>query len=293
MTRAFSYWPVSVAFLACAAVAQTQPFPTSFERAELLDWIADQTEVRPQDVVSVGATDIIAVQSITPVGDDAPETYQIRIHAEVVSARVAEMEGYRSWTGLMRVDCSRQAIRVLQIRNFSERNLAGASREAPSSDEWLQPGLGSQLFSVVRAACDKAFTRPFGDVAVAQTGTSGEAVAIAPAQTAAPTPPDLPPPVAAVEPKAAAEAAAGAASRAVVQISAAMSRTLAEQDIERVTTRFAAGRKLTPQVQKVVQSGKVFYRARLSGFDSVQDAKAFCQSLKAGSQDCFVGSGRS
>lgn len=282
MTRATCLWTVSIALFASQAWAQAQPFPTSFDRAPLLGWITRETQVRPQDVVSVGATDIIAVESLKPDAAGA-HSFQIRIRAEVVSARVAEMEGYKSWTGLMTVDCDRQALQVREIRNFAERNLQGAWRDAPANDEWLRPGMGSQLFSVVRTACEPDYPRPFGSVAVAQTGRQDEAVAVASAG-----------PVAAATPvSAAASVVAEGSSAAMVQISAAPSETLAAKAIEQVTARFAAGRKLTPGVERVVRNGKTLYRARLRGFDSVQDAQAFCQTLKASAQDCFVGVGAS
>jgi hypothetical protein len=276
-------WTVSIALFASQAWAQAQPFPTSFDRGPLLSWITSQTQLHPQDVVSVGATDIIAVQSLKPDAAGA-HSFQIRIHAEVVSAKVAEMEGYKSWSGLIKVDCDQQALQVREIRNFAERNLQGAWRDAPANDEWLRPGMGSQLFSVVRTACEPGYPRPFGSVAVAQTGGQDEAVAVASAS-----------PVPAVSPVSAAAPAFGpaGASAAIVQISAAPTETLAEKAIEQVTARFAAGRKLTPGVERVVRNGKTLYRARLRGFDSVQDAQDFCRTLKASAQDCYVGIGAS
>lgn len=287
MTKAICLWTVSIALLANQAWAQAQPFPTSFERGPLLNWITSQTQVRPQDVVSVGSTDIIAVQSLKADAAGA-HTHQIRIHAEVVSAKVAEMEGYRSWSGLMRVDCDVRAIQVLNVKNFSERNLEGAWRDAPASDDWLKPGMGSQLFSVVRSACEPDYPRPFADVAVAQIGGRNEAVAVAavsPVLAAAPSP--------AVAVAAAGSPATPGATRAVVQIAAAPTETLATKAIERVTNRFVEGRNLTPRVERVVLGGKTIYRARFRGFDSLEDARAFCQTLKAGAQDCFVGMGAS
>ena len=185
MPRAQSLWTAFIVLSASPVLAVAEPFPTSFERDALLAWILEETDVRPVDVVSIGATDVIAIENVSPA-----EAGKVRlsIHAEIVSAEVAQAEGYLSWHGDMQVDCMRNALRVQSIRNYAERNLKGDGLNGQVGDTWVEPGMGSQLYSVVRSACDADYPRPFEGVetvaqaepAEASTGVADEAAAASP-----------------------------------------------------------------------------------------------------------------
>lgn len=283
MSNAQSLWTTIIVLSTAPWPAGAGTFPTSFDQAPLLDWIASETNFKPAEVVSVGATDVIAIESVSPSDPATPGRLRLSIHAEIVSAEVAEAEGYLSWRGVMRVDCLRNRLQVQSIRNYAQRGLQGASLDGTVGEDWVEPGMGSQLYSVVRSACDANYPRPFKAVVTAQAeaealaaheaavGSSEEKVVVAATPEADPPSPKP-----------------TTSSAAVVQISAAPSADLARQALRTVQARFAAGRDLTPKVERAVVGGRTVFRAGLGGFDSFQDAWDFCRTLKAGAQDCFV-----
>lgn len=261
--RKLALGAASAALMVSVAPAGAQPFPYSFSREAILKWLAAETKISAQDVVSVGPTDIIAMRSVSPSASGEAGILRVEFQAEVVSARLAEAEGYRSWMGVMDVRCDKPLVRVVAVKNFPQRGLKGAAQLAPITDAWVEPQMGSQLYSLARAGCDKSFVRPFADVASTPAATDA-------AQAAS----------AKVAPK--------TDSRAVVQVVAAPSEAVARQEMQRIKSRFAAALDLTEEIERVDQKGKSFFRARLGGFATVEAAEDFCRSLKAGSQDCFV-----
>lgn len=109
--------------------------------------------------------------------------------------------------------------------------------------------------------------------------------AAAPASDAAPATAPALAPVAAPEPVAAARLAAGAP---LVQIGAFDSNAIAQSEFTRVSGRFGAlfsGK--APVVQEHRVNGRTFYRLRVAGFDSREDARRFCAALIEAGTDCI------
>ncbi|WP_134724418.1 SPOR domain-containing protein [Paracoccus luteus] len=89
----------------------------------------------------------------------------------------------------------------------------------------------------------------------------------------------------AAEPPAAARPAAGAP---LVQIGAFDSNAIAQSEFTRVSGRFGAlfsGK--APVVQEHQVNGRTFYRLRVAGFDSRDDARRFCAALIEAGTDCI------
>ncbi|WP_374575529.1 SPOR domain-containing protein [Phenylobacterium sp.] len=258
-------------------MAAQEPFPTNFDRPALAAWVQAETNMSLRDVVSVGATDVIALSSVERPQTLTDGVLRVTFRSEVLSAKIAQDEGYRSWTAVIDVNCAKPAVKVVEVTNYSERNLRGQSRPAAVTDDWLTPPAGSQLYNLTRAACDADYVRPFAGLKVA-------AASPPPRPAAAVTVAEKAEPASAIAPAARSAPASGV----VVQVAAAPSRDQALAALSRVKARFGEGMGLTDDVQTVDLDGKRFYRARLGGFASVDSAKAFCQTLKAGSQDCFV-----
>ncbi|MBO9477621.1 SPOR domain-containing protein [Shimia sp. R11_0] len=74
----------------------------------------------------------------------------------------------------------------------------------------------------------------------------------------------------------------------LVQLGAYESTEIAEREWTRLQTRFEPylGDK-TRVIQKASSGGRVFYRLRAMGFDTVSDARRLCSALKAENADCI------
>lgn len=132
----------------------------------------------------------------------------------------------------------------------------------------------------------------------APVGSAGALPAARPAATssagAAPTTtPSMPAPARPVAPPPAEKTPAAAPSStsgsSAVQIGAFSSREIADREYAAVAARFpafASGR--TKRVEQVTASnGSTVYRTTFNGF-SREDARAFCDALKAAGRDCLV-----
>lgn len=116
----------------------------------------------------------------------------------------------------------------------------------------------------------------------------------APAEPALPDPPVLAqtqeaqtPPAVATAPDAAPDALSGAY---LVQVGSFRSSDEAAADWRRIERRFStllAGKTRHVATADLGDRG-VFYRLRIGPFGSVEDARAHCQALKAGGQDCLA-----
>lgn len=139
--------------------------------------------------------------------------------------------------------------------------------------------------TAITAALAEAGAIPSGVAAGRPAPRPRRLAAAAPASDAAPSAAPALAPVAAPEPVAAARPAAGAP---LVQIGAFDSNTIAQSEFTRVSGRFGAlfsGK--APVVQEHRVNGRTFYRLRVAGFDSREDARRFCAALIEAGTDCI------
>ena len=277
-------WLAPALFAVVASQAAAQDFPSSFEPSLLSSWIKKATSLSPDDIVSVGSTDIIALKSVVPEVD-SPEIRKVEFHAEVVSARLAEAEGYRSWLGALQVNCASGEVRVVSVQTFPERGLKGQAKLSPASSGWARPAEGTQLGTLVAATCASGFEGPFRALRHSAASAAGETSAPAAGVHGEPAAARLPPPsVPAPAPAMLALVQVGATSSEALALEAAKKamRLLPENSVARVNLR----------VEPVRSRGRMLYRAQLVGFEDAAAAGQACSMLKAARQDCLVRTAR-
>ena len=120
-----------------------------------------------------------------------------------------------------------------------------------------------------------------------RTAIAAAAAVAAPEAAAATAPAEAPAAaVAAAEP--AVKSASVASGTALVQIGAFDSDAIAGAEWDRVSGRYSslfAGK--SPVVQKHEAGGRTFYRLRIAGFESRDEARKFCAALIAAGNDCI------
>ncbi|MDO5706855.1 MAG: SPOR domain-containing protein [Paracoccus sp. (in: a-proteobacteria)] len=131
--------------------------------------------------------------------------------------------------------------------------------------------------------------RPRRSVAVASaaaTPAAAPAAATVGADVPAARPQQAAPPVA--EPAPAQRAATPASGAALVQIGAFDSDAIASSEWSRLSGKFGSlfsGKG--PVIQEHRANGRTFWRLRVAGFDTRDDARRFCEALKSGGTDCI------
>lgn len=172
--------------------------------------------------------------------------------------------------------------------------------EAPIDAQPIDPEAGVTVYDGAEDPnAAPTFTPPPEAVLPRPAPAPVDAGALPPARPAAPAPttpapaaprPATPAPATkapAVTPPAAAPSSTGGSS--AVQIGAFSSREIADREYAAVAARFpafASGR--TKRVEQVTASnGSTVFRTTVNGF-SREDARAFCDALKAAGRDCLV-----
>jgi hypothetical protein len=290
------------AWSATAAWSQNA-LPTALDRAALTSWLRANTDLDPNNVISVSPANIIGVIAVAPVEAPGKRVYRAQIRSEVISAETIRDAGNSSWAADVEVDCQARRGKVNRILDFPQRNLRGAAREAGGSAEWVAPPAGTHLYTVVAAVCDAGFQRPLATsqqafvapAAPPRAGGSAPAsgtVATAPRVPAAQANQAATPAVAKAPPPAAAPRAptpGAKRSLAAVQIAAADTEAKATQALRAALAAF--GDRLggaTLSTAQVEVQGRTVYRALVHGFSSDAEASAFCSAYKAAGRDCFL-----
>jgi len=303
---------------ALCATARAEPpaaFPATVDRAGLLAWLKQETDIAPGQVLAVSPSAVTAV--LGTIETTAPHGARMALRAEAIDPMVSDREGALSWHMLVEVDCPGRKVRQGPTTGYVGRNLLGEGRQIrPGSEAWVAPPPGSQLENVWRAACEADFQRPLApprSFSVAQAMTpvaastppplalrpmlvhgfrsSAPAAVTAPKATA-PTPPPLTTPVLNAAPLRAMAAVAEAPARRsnlAVQLAAMATRAAAEAVLTDLKARsVGAMQGLTAGVTSTNVGGKTIYRALVTGFSRDVDASRFCAGLKASGVACFV-----
>jgi hypothetical protein len=299
---------------ACAEAPQATPsFPRAMDRQILVDWLRQETDITPAQVVAVSPSAVTAV--LGTIETTSPKGLRMSLRAEAIDVQVSDREGVLSWHMLVEVDCPGHKLRQGPTTGYAGRNLLGEGREIrPGTQAWSEPTPGSQLENVWRAACEPAFQRPLAaprSISTAQVSLPA-AVTLRPmlvqdVHAAAPVPAPAPLAVRLAKPTPAppqkaqpappitlramtlVSAPAMLRSTTAVQLGAMSTRAAAEAMIDGLRTRFAgAMRDLGTSVTPASVGGRTIYRALVTGFAGTADASRFCAGLKAGGLACFV-----
>ncbi len=287
---------------AASARAQDQASPVSFpetmDRPALLDWLKRETDISPKQVVAVGPSAITALMQVRRISDEP--RFRMTMRAEAIDPTVREREGYLSWYMVLDVDCPAHKVRQGATTGYHARNLLEAGQEVrPDDSVWREPTPGAALDSVWRAVCEPNFRWPLvdsSDLVAAQRVSLPRT----PPPPRTPSPPKAKPltlrtfietpggadfSAAAPQPR----PAAAVAGKGAVQIAASTSPAGARLALAGIKGKVAAWRSpLSGHVETAVVKGATFYRVVIAGFDGARDGEAFCGTLRASGQACFV-----
>jgi hypothetical protein len=282
-----------------SAPANAQPpitFPPSRALNDVAAWLQHDTPLAPSQIVDISPQAVTAITSASPMGET--RGFLANISSEAVDPGMLANEGIASWSIPVEVDCEKRSVRLGVMTGYRTRDLRTDPRVVREADKtWVTPTSTAPLGAVIRALCDRDFRRPLiGRVKTvaaapesAKPAKPAKATAVAKADTAPPAlrpalRPALTPPPAA--PAAAAPVAGGSVA---VQVGASPSLP----DIQGLLTRFKkkfagelGGR--STNVATVQVDGKTVNRALVSGFASAAEANAFCKTLSAAGQACFI-----
>jgi hypothetical protein len=299
---------------ALCATARAEPpaaFPATVDRAGLLAWLKQETDIAPGQVLAVSPSAVTAV--LGAIETTAPHGARMALRAEAIDPMVSDREGALSWHMLVEVDCPGRKVRQGPTTGYVGRNLLGEGRQIrPGSEAWVAPPPGSQLENVWRAACEADFQRPLApprSFSVAQATTPVAAstpppLALrpmlvsgvrswAPAATTTPKAaaprPNATPPLRAMAAVAAVAEAPAQRSNLAVQLAAMATRAAAEAVLTDLKARSVnAMQGLTTAVTPSSVGGRTIYRALVTGFSRDGDASRFCAGLKVSGVACFV-----
>ncbi len=289
---------------ATPAAAQVAPvsYPPSRALGDISAWLQRETPIAPGQVVDISPSAVTAITTAQPTGQ--PRGFLAAISSEALDPQILSHEAIASWSIPVEIDCDKRTVRLGAMTGFATRDLKSDPKTVRAADSnWVAPTSTAPLGAVIRALCDRDFHRPLqGKVKVAAGKATEPAKAPEPREAAAATPalrPALPAPKTAVADAAqaakppptkapAAKAPSGGGSIAV-QIGASPSRPDLEALLAKAKKTFAAEMGgLTSNVATVQIDGKTVNRALISGFATNAEANAFCKTLSAQGQACFI-----
>lgn len=296
---------VGVALGLAGGAASAQAFSAAEQRA-----IAASGLPRAS-VVSVKSDMVVAIRSRGALSQGGGVVEGVVLQGEVVSAQAGQFVGYRSMRSTVNIDCGRRRDMVVKMTVFTEPGAKGVAINRHVPGGWVQPSPDAYLSDVIHSVCASLPRQAAPEVQPIETeaqlrtsaaaqdadgplrtsldARAGRAPVPPKAPLAEPPPLPAPPPVqkvAAPPPKAAPPAPpprARAPGKVAVQIAAASSDAQARQALAKLRGRIVP--PLSPDVRTVVVDGKTFHRALITGFQTRNEAQAFCTGLKG---DCFI-----
>jgi cell division septation protein DedD len=293
-----------------SAPANAQPpitYPPSRSLSDLAAWLQRDTPLAPSQIVDVSPQALTAVTSASPMGET--RGFLANISSEAVDPEMLAHDGIASWSIPVEIDCDKRSVRLGTMTGYRSRDLKTDPRIVREADTgWVTPTPTAPLGSVIRALCDRDFRRPLMGRIKASAPAPEPARPARPALVAKadPPPPALrpalhpnPPPTPAESAKAkpakppapaAPSAPASAAGGAIaVQVGASPSLPDIQGLLARFKKKFSGELGgLSTSVATVQVDGKTVNRALVAGFASAAQANAFCKTLSAAGQACFI-----
>jgi hypothetical protein len=193
----------------------------------------------------------------------------VSLDGEVATADAEQDYGFRSIRLKLDIDCHSGRDRLTSIEMFPEAHLQGKVRVRPPPGGWAKPSSQAWLADVIQLMCGA----PSG---LAATQASVLRGAVEPSSTA----------------RSAADALTSPASPkpgAVVQVGAADTEAGAQSaldDLKKV--KGLSLENLSARVEPAEVKGKRVYRATLSGFAGLPEARALCAAVRKAGAGCFV-----
>jgi hypothetical protein len=230
LTTCLASWAslaAGLAFAGSAAAAVEDTFPREATRAEILRWLAGNSDLNPDSVVTMTDELVVAVTSRQD-GRGVGRSTRLTLREEVINPDAAAAWGGRSIELDLDLDCPRHRVILGARRVYARPNLQGAVRITRPDNAWADVPGDTVIGDVERVACSSrptqfAIAPPASDPATAAAPAAPAPASPAPqgqtaeaAQAPAPSPqvPDPPPAaapqIAAAEPAPAPQAGASA-----------------------------------------------------------------------------------
>lgn len=321
--RALAGLGLAAALVTTAAPAAGQTpavsYPPSRALGDVTAWLQRDTPLLPAQVVDIGPSAVTAITSASPMGQT--RGFIADISSEALDPQVLARNGMASWSIPVQIDCERRMAQLGAMTGYRSRDLKSDARVVRAADTtWVDPAKSSPLGSVIRALCDRDFQRPMAgqlkvaankaqepakpalrsaklpaEPAAAQAAAPQNSAPQGPAPQIAARGPNSPPPAGAPQAPSAEAAAkpkpkppAGGGAHAL-QIGASPSLADAQGLLGRFRKKFGADLGgLVTEVEPAQVDGKTVNRVLLSGFASPKEASAFCRTLTATRQACFI-----
>jgi hypothetical protein len=287
--------------------ANAQPaitYPPSRALNDVAAWLQRETPLAPGQIVDISPQAVTAITSASPMGET--RGFLANISSEAVDPQMLANDGIASWSIPVEVDCEKRSVRLGTMTGYRSRDLRTDPRVVREADTaWVMPSTTAPLGSVIRALCDRDFRRPLmgrlkasapapepkpkpaKPTVVAKADPAPPA--LRPALRPAPTPPAAPAENPKAKPKPAAPSAPAGGGAVAVQIGASPSLPDTQGLLAKFKKKFAGQLGgLGTSVATVQADGKTVNRALVSGFASATEAKAFCKTLSAAGQACFI-----
>ena len=177
----------SLAATPAAAVEDT--FPREATRAEILRWLAGNSDLMPDTVVTMTDELVVAITARED-GRGVGRSTRLGLREEVINPDAAAAWGGRSIQLDLDLDCERHRVILGSRRIYARPNLQGGVRITRSDNAWAEVPADTVIDDVARAACASP-----GEIASAN---AAQPVEVASAEsTAAPAPaPKASPPAA-------------------------------------------------------------------------------------------------
>lgn len=316
------------ALVAASSISQASypqaSYPTTLDREAIAAWLPQAAGLAANQVIAVTSSSAIAIvtRTRTPEGHVG-----VLLRALPLTPEATARGGVLAWQMHLEIDCATGAVRPGGTTGFDSQRAEGEGVPLTLPEaSWRPPKPGTPLESARRAACEPDFqpplivagqrlakatpasAPPIGPAPVTPAPVAVAAVTPTHAPTAAQAPqlgpqrasvqatlsaslrPPLPAPFFPPNPAArpATNAAPSKPGPGAVQVVSSPTQAGTQQALISLQGRFTALRGLQPRVEPAQVRGRTVYRGIIAGFGSFEEARAACETLKRGGQDCLA-----
>jgi hypothetical protein len=155
-------------------------FPPTAARADILHWLASNSDLNANSVVAMTDEGVVAIADRQD-GRGLDGSARLTLREEVINADAAATWGGRSVQLDLDLDCLRHRVMLGVRRVYAQPNLQGSAVVSRSDTTWTEAPPGTVIEEVVRAVCSP---QPPAQLAVAQPEPAAP-----PVQAAAAEPP--------------------------------------------------------------------------------------------------------
>lgn len=251
-------------------------YPAALSRDDLSAWLRQSTDIAPEQVVAVSISAATAVVARTPAANGRTEA---RLRAVALTAQAAARSGVQSWEMQLDVDCRSGEVRSGATTGYAVRTADGAGFAlAPAETAWRRPKPNTTLEASWRAICDANFQSPLAAPPSRVSEAAPAKPVLTPAAAEAPA-----------SPAPARPAPAGRTGHAAVQVVSSPIEADTRQRLASLQRQYGeALQGAEARIEPAQVRGRTVYRGVVAGFASRSDARAFCETLKQGGQECLA-----